>query len=476
MNESSPSSDSLLPSKVPSLNEEVIIFGSEIFQAIRGMSPSLLSKKYWSGKLMGWSMNQPLLKKNLFQLVDVLPSLTSSASVVDHLQQYLGSEKVDLGNPLLNRGLSLALSTPPRSLRAKIIASAVRRGVKEMASQFIAGTSAKHASSTLRALRSQKIAYTIDLLGEYSVSEKEAQVYAARYLECLSSLGPIPKKFSSPMPSHPGERSPHCVSIKLSALYSQMSMLNRAKSVETILVRLAPLLKKALENRTLVYFDAEDTSLNPIIYDLFKRVAEDPDYKDLPLLGAVVQCYQKNALSLLDSIIEIGRNSSGPTPRFAVRLVKGAYWDSETTLARSNGWESPLFTEKWQSDENFERCVDLLLSHTATILPAFASHNIRSLSYACMLAKKRGISVNDFELQMLYGMAEPIAHAFAQKGYLVRMYVPLGELIPGMGYLVRRLLENTSNESFLRHTFVEERERHSLLSPPGPVTVQHTAR
>jgi RHH-type proline utilization regulon transcriptional repressor/proline dehydrogenase/delta 1-pyrroline-5-carboxylate dehydrogenase len=99
-------------------------------------------------------------------------------------------------------------------------------------------------------------------------------------------------------------------------------------------------------------------------------------------------------------------------------------------------------------------------------LPAFGSHNIRSLSHACCYAEQRGLTPKDFELQVLYGMAEPIAQAFKSRGYLTRMYVPLGDLLPGMGYLVRRLLENTSNESFLRHTFFDSEEVSTLLKEP----------
>ena len=117
-------------------------------------------------------------------------------------------------------------------------------------------------------------------------------------------------------------------------------------------------------------------------------------------------------------------------------------------------------------DAMYEKLSKVLLLNTEYILPAFASHNVRSLSHACIFASKNNISKTAFELQMLYGMADPIAEAFKNEGYLCRLYAPLGELIPGMGYLVRRLLENTSNESFLRHTFFEGSEVEFLLKEP----------
>jgi RHH-type proline utilization regulon transcriptional repressor/proline dehydrogenase/delta 1-pyrroline-5-carboxylate dehydrogenase len=135
-------------------------------------------------------------------------------------------------------------------------------------------------------------------------------------------------------------------------------------------------------------------------------------------------------------------------------------------VCTQNNWPSPLFSKKESSDANFEDLSRILLENTATCLPAFASHNVRSLAHACCLAEELGVSKTSFELQMLFGMAEPIARAFSAQGYLTRLYVPLGEMLPGMGYLVRRLLENTSNESFLRHTFFDENQIDDLLAKP----------
>jgi RHH-type proline utilization regulon transcriptional repressor/proline dehydrogenase/delta 1-pyrroline-5-carboxylate dehydrogenase len=135
-------------------------------------------------------------------------------------------------------------------------------------------------------------------------------------------------------------------------------------------------------------------------------------------------------------------------------------------VAKQNNWECPLFTDKESTDANYEDLSRFLLDHASHFLPAFGSHNIRSLAHACAYAERKGVPKKGFELQMLYGMAEPIARAFAREGYLVRLYVPLGQMIPGMGYLVRRLLENTSNESFLRHTFFDSKEVDDLLREP----------
>ena len=151
-----------------------------------------------------------------------------------------------------------------------------------------------------------------------------------------------------------------------------------------------------------------------------------------------------------------------------MRLVKGAYWDSETVLARQRGWPVPVWEEKWRTDLSYERCVDLLLDRTDALRPAFASHNVRSLARALAASKARKLPPRFVELQALYGMADPLKAALVKFGERVRVYTPFGELIPGMAYLVRRLLENTSNESFVRSELAEGDAVTELLAPPHP--------
>ena len=136
--------------------------------------------------------------------------------------------------------------------------------------------------------------------------------------------------------------------------------------------------------------------------------------------------------------------------------------------ARQKGWPSPVFGTKGHTDWNFERCADLLLANSATVTPALATHNVRSLAAAMVAARRHGVGADAFEFQMLFGMAEPVKRAVSRMGYAIREYAPVGALIPGMAYLVRRLLENTSNEGFLRKTFVDHAGRDLLLAAPEP--------
>ena len=443
------------------INRQVTAFGRLIFQAIGKNQPSAFNKNFWSGKIMNWSMTQPDFKLNMFRLVDVLPSLRSSESIAAHVNEYLGTAAKNM-NGLMEWGLNV----DPSSLRAKVTSLIVKKSVRQMASQFIAGETPSEALKELRRLRKENLCFTVDLLGEYSVSEKEAQVYQDRYMEALNVFGrEVPKwPESNPLiPGHPGELNPVCISVKLSALYSQCDVLNYNASVNTLAERLTTIARRAKELNALLYVDAEDVGNNELIYEAFKQVFGSDEFKDFPYPGAVVQAYARRSGEVIDDLLDFARKRGGP---IAIRLVKGAYWDSETVIADQNEWPSPLFGQKQSSDAQFELLTRKLFDNHDVCFPAIGSHNIRSLAHACCYAESKGISKKQFELQMLYGMAEPIALAFAEKGFLVRMYVPLGEMIPGMGYLVRRLLENTSNESFLRHTFHDENEVDTLLQEP----------
>ena len=241
-------------------------------------------------------------------------------------------------------------------------------------------------------------------------------------------------------------------------------MLNFDKSVEILSERLTKIARKVRDSRGSLYVDAEDSGNNPIIYETFKRVFGGDEFKTLEYPGIVVQAYAQNAHCILDDLLRFAQTRGAP---IAVRFVKGAYWDFERVIADQQGWDFPLYSEKSHSYYNYEVLSKLLLDNVNICRPAFASHNIRSLSHACCYAAQNGVTKDKFEIQILFGMADAIAASYKQLGYHTRFYVPIGSLIPGMGYLVRRLLENSSNESFLRHTFFESADISYLLSRPS---------
>jgi RHH-type proline utilization regulon transcriptional repressor/proline dehydrogenase/delta 1-pyrroline-5-carboxylate dehydrogenase len=147
--------------------------------------------------------------------------------------------------------------------------------------------------------------------------------------------------------------------------------------------------------------------------------------------------------------------------------VKGAYWDYETVIAAQNHWPVPVFTKKWQTDANYEKLTEFLLANVDWLVPAFGSHNIRSISHAMAVAEQLKVPPRRYEFQMLYGMADAIKESIQSLGHRVRIYTPYGQLLPGMAYLVRRLLENSSNDSFLRQGFAEGLSEEVLLMNPN---------
>ena len=230
--------------------------------------------------------------------------------------------------------------------------------------------------------------------------------------------------------------------------------------------RLRPILRTARELGAYVHVDMEQYTYRALSYDLFRRVLSEPEFRDWPDVGIVVQAYQPEAEAEL-AMLRDWVDSRG-TP-ITIRLVKGAYWDYEVLTARRLGWPEPVYLQKWQSDAMFERCSRFLLENHARLRPAFGSHNVRSLAHAIATAEALGIPKAGFELQMLHGMGDVIQEALVARGHRVRVYTPYGAMLPGMAYLVRRLLENTSNESFLKASLSERASIDDLLRNPEEI-------
>ena len=190
---------------------------------------------------------------------------------------------------------------------------------------------------------------------------------------------------------------------------------------------------------------------------------EEPEFRDWPDVGIVVQAYQPDAENELRMLREWVERRGAP---ITIRLVKGAYWDFEVFTARRLGWPEPVFLEKWQSDASFERCARYLIEHHEQLRPAFGSHNVRSLAHAIAAAEVRGLPSSAYEIQTLFGMGDLIQRAMVDRGQRVRVYTPYGAILPGMAYLVRRLLENTSNESFLKASVALSASIKDLLRDP----------
>ncbi|HEV3237006.1 MAG TPA: bifunctional proline dehydrogenase/L-glutamate gamma-semialdehyde dehydrogenase, partial [Gemmataceae bacterium] len=253
------------------------------------------------------------------------------------------------------------------------------------------------------------------------------------------------------------------VSVKLSALFSQFDPIDPKGTSAAVRTRLRPILRAARHRHAFVNFDMEQYSHKDLTLRIFQEVLEEEEFRDWPDVGIAIQAYLKDTANDLEVLAKWVKKRGVPV---WVRLVKGAYWDYETVHSAQQGWPVPVFTQKWQSDENYEKLTDFLMDRNDLLHPALGSHNIRSLAHGMAKADALGLHPTAYEIQMLYGMADPIKEVLVSLGRRVRIYTPYGKLLPGMAYLVRRLLENTANESFLRASFTENVPEEQLLMNP----------
>ena len=436
--------------------------GDALFQRMQGApTPSIFSKKGAYARLMEWSMSDPAFKTQLFRFVDVLPSLQSSREIVRHLQEYLGDRAVDL-HPALKAGLAASGFAPG------LVAKPVKAQITAMAREFVAGESPEDLVKRLRENAQQGIATTIDLLGETVVSEAEADAFLQRNLDVLSTVSAALAKDSAPAFSDLGPHGPFPrlnLSIKISALTPDVNPADPAGSIEALKMRLRPILQRAEELGALINFDMESYRFKPVTLALFTSILEEDEFKHQPAVGIAIQAYLRDSEADLRGLITWARSRQRP---ITVRLVKGAYWDYETILARQRNWPVPVWAEKAETDANFEKLSLLLLEAHDVVSAAFATHNVRSCAHVVAQARRLGLDLRAFEFQALFGMAEDLKSALVASGYRVREYCPIGDLLPGMAYLVRRLLENTSNEGFLRAKNLGEASREELLANPTP--------
>lgn len=445
------------------LEPRIQSIGKKVFELSSQFDSNFFDKGYWSGKMMDWSMNYPSFKIEMFRFVDVLPSLHDADAVAEHIREYFLRPELEFPG-VIRTGLGIATSN---ALTSKMTAVAIRKNVSAMASTFITGANVEEARKTFEKLWNGGFCFTVDILGEAAIADNEALHYQKKYLDLIAGLAQESKEWkSSPQLEDAtyGKVPRANVSVKCSSLFSKMDNMAFRYSVESIKDRLRPILKAAKQNGVFVNLDMEQYDYLNMLLTVSEEIFCEPEFADYPHFGLVIQAYLKSAMVDIDRVITFANTRSAP---LTVRLVKGAYWDYEVIQATQRSWPIPVFLDKAETDENFEKCAEKLLTNFPKILAAFGSHNVRSLSFVMATAEKLGLAKSDFEVQMLFGMADSFKKAYADLGCRVRQYAPVGELLPGMAYLVRRLLENTSNEGFLRAKFVTGVESEILLKNPA---------
>ncbi len=418
-------------------------------------------------KLLGWAMSNPNLRVQLFRFIDALPALQSKREIARHLQQYLGDESVELPGALK----SILNFTDANSAPAQIAAATITKSVESLAYKYIAGENIKEVIKTVERLRREKMTFTIDLLGEAVITEVEAQSYLNRYLELIEILSEQSKKWSKvrEIDEAEGESLARVqVSVKLTAFYSQFDPIDPVGSREKVCDRLRILLRKAKEAEAGIHFDMEQYQYKDLTFSILKDLLLEAEFRDRRDIGMTVQGYLRDSYQDLEGLIQWAKTRGTPV---TVRLVKGAYWDQETIKAQQNHWPQPVYNEKAATDQNFERLIQLLLENHQYLDAAIGSHNVRSQAKAIAIAESLNIPRRSFEMQVLYGMGDALAKALVKRGHRVRVYTPYGNLLPGMAYLIRRLLENTANSSFLRQS-LEDKPVAELIAPPVVTKVE----
>lgn len=417
-------------------NQEFKI-GKDLFAYSRSKSRNLFSKNWLKNQFLKLASANPKLQQQLFHFVDVLPVLKSKDDITKYLTEYLNE-----ADHALSYLSSLASRTP---IIKSIYRKSINISVNLMAHSFICGSNIKEAKKQISKLKEKGQSYTLDILGELTVSDSEAKKYFAEYRDLIANL----------------ER-PN-LSIKISALAPQINNINFSEKKELLRSRLRIIFREAQSKQGFINIDTEHFYWKDFTFDLIKEILLEPEFKNWDHVGIVVQAYLKSSEKDLKDWVSWANKRGKP---ISIRLVKGAYWDYETAIAIQHNWDSPVFEKKYETDINYEKLAIYLLENYRTVRPAFASHNFRSLSVILARAENLKIDKSHFELQMLYGMLDELKDYFSERGYKLRVYMPYGELIPGMAYLVRRLLENTANDSFLKQGFLDERFEDELLVDP----------
>jgi len=450
-----------MTSITPFFEPAVVRIGTHLSKLSAGRAPTIFEGRWWSQSAINLAMNDPAFKVQLFRFIDVLPALESDRAVVKLAEEYFGAMHGHVFG--LQWGLKALAAT---SVGAAITGKSIRRQVEQMARTFIAGGSIAEARPVLAGLWRDGRAWSVDLLGEATISDLEADQYRDRCLEALSQLSQEARRWP-PSPrleqDHLGALPRVQLSLKISALTSRLDPVDPDGTYRAVAARLRPIVELAAAESCGLIFDMEQAETKNLLLEMFRRLFAEDAYRVFAHAGVAMQAYHRETEQDIRDLIAWAERRGTP---ITVRLVKGAYWDSDTVRYRQAGWPVPLFEHKAETDTNYEALIPLLFRHREVIRPAFGTHNLRSLAVIEATAESLGVPSEALEYQMIYGMAEPFQHAMVAHGRRVRLYTPVGRLLPGMAYLVRRLLENTSNESFLRKEYVESQSLSALLAPP----------
>ncbi|MGN7873891.1 L-glutamate gamma-semialdehyde dehydrogenase [Roseateles sp. 22389] len=345
-----------------------------------------------------------------------------------------------------------------KRLGAQTVVAATVRAIQLLGRQFVLGRNIQEAMKEADAARKAQaqLRFSYDMLGEGARTERDAERYQASYLNAIAAIA-AGRKAESPEGSDG-------ISIKLSALFSRYEVLQRERVYAELLPRVWQLVEKAAQANINLTIDAEEVDRLELSLELLDALAARiathfPQWRGF---GLAVQAYQTRARDVVEAVAEIARRHG---LRFMVRLVKGAYWDGEIKRAQEQGLPCyPVYTHKPHTDVSYLACAQALLQHHDVIYPQFASHNAGTIAAILQMARALGAK---FEMQRLHGMGEGIYREVLKDGSIpCRVYAPVGEHRDLLAYLVRRLLENGANSSFVHQLADPTVAPEELLASP----------
>jgi proline dehydrogenase len=408
------------------LEQEIARVGREIAEAFPGRGRHPL--RALDDRAAEVAARDAELRAALFRFVDVTPACRSLDDLARHLIGFL--DEVPEGPGSLEGVRRLGATRAGRSAVGALAAA----GVRHMAHRFIVGESPGEVMGLIRSLWDRGIGVSLDLLGEATLTAAEADRYAGRCADALRELAA-----AVPEPN---------LSVKVSALTPLLRPEAPGPGKRDAAGRLRALLRLARDLDAHLHVDMESLDTRDAVLELLLELLDEEELSRGPSAGLVLQAYLRDSPDQLERVLDWA-GASRRTPPVVVRLVKGAYWDHEVVEARQHGWPSPVFEDKAECDRNFEALTRRLLDARPAVRVAVGSHNLRSISHAVAYNRLTGGGGADLELQVLRGLGDDLQDALAARGLRVRTYCPVGDLVAGMAYLVRRLLENTANESFL---------------------------
>ena len=369
-----------------------------------------------------------------------------------------------LVTPVDEKGLSRALSRLVARSGEPVVRAGVKMAMRMLGEQFVSGQTIAEALRNSRAWEEKGFSYSYDMLGEAATTAADAKRYMGEYVGAIHAIGKVA-----------AGRGPYGgpgISIKLSALHPRYARAQYQRVMDELLPRLKELARLAKGYDIGLNIDAEEMDRLELSLDLLEALALDPEFDGWHGIGFVIQAYSKRCPFAIDWIIDLARRSGH---RIMVRLVKGAYWDSEIKRAQLDGQEDfPVFTRKVHTDVSYIACAKKLLGARDAVFPQFATHNAQTMATIHTLAGPN-FKIGDYEFQCLHGMGEPLYEQVVPKDKLdrpCRIYAPVGSHETLLAYLVRRLLENGANSSFVNQIADEDVAIDSLVADPVEVAKQ----